>query len=159
MVSPTRSTRAAGRPFSVWVTVSTVSKWILSVHRAAAWAVCCELTICAVSCWTTCCSDCPEGNSSVSGTTAVCGVSHARTAVNTLNPLPGPPRKETVTRFRCPEAGYVRCPATSRVTVRRDMGRRLRTVDPFALAVAEYLVLPDRDALLELVDQGTARGE
>ena len=40
--------------------------------------------------------------------TAVCGLSQARTAVNTLNPLPGPPRKDTVTRFRCPDVGYVR---------------------------------------------------
>ena len=100
MTSPRRSTPAAGMPFSVCVTVSTVVNRMPSVHRAAAWAACCELTICRVSCWTTCCSVCPDGNSSDSGTTAMCGVSQARSAVNTLNPSPGPPRKDTVTRFR-----------------------------------------------------------
>ena len=111
MLSPGCSTPAAGRPFSVCVTVFRVVNRIPSVHRAAAWAVCCELAISAVSCWTTCCSDWLGGNSSDSGTTAVCGVSQARIAVNTLKPSPGPPRKETVTRLRCPEVGYVRCPS------------------------------------------------
>ena len=45
MVSPACSTPAAGRPFSVCVTVSTVVTWIPSVHKAAARAVCCELAI------------------------------------------------------------------------------------------------------------------
>src|SRR5512135_3642736 len=65
----------------------------------------------------------------------------------------------TGTRAATRAAATTPIPATSRVTVRRDMGGRLRTVDPFALTVAEYLVLPDRHGLLELVDQGAARGE
>ena len=103
--SPGLRTAAAGIPFSVWVTVSSVVKWMFSAHSAAASASCCEPTICSVSCRSTCCSDCPDGNSSCSGTTASCGVSQARSAVNTLKPSPGPPRKDTVTRLRCPAVG------------------------------------------------------
>ncbi len=54
--------------------------------RAAAVADCCELVISVWSCWVTCCCDCPGAKISLSGTTASCGSSQARSAVNTLNP-------------------------------------------------------------------------
>ena len=43
----------------------------------------------------------------------------------------------TGTRAAMRAAATTPIPATSKVTVRRDMGGRLRTVHPFALAVAE----------------------
>jgi hypothetical protein len=94
------------------VTVSVTPNLMPSWHIAAAAAVCCEFTISWVSCLITCCCVCPGGNSSDCGTTASSGLSHAASALKTLNggTAPGPPSYDTVTMFRWPVVANVRCP-------------------------------------------------
>ena len=105
MTSPLRSTPKAGRPFAVAWMVSTVLKLIPSWQSAAAVALCCEFVICAVSCLAICCCVWPGVKISWAGTTASCGLSQARRAARILKPVPGPPRKLTVTKLRCPLTG------------------------------------------------------
>src|SRR5215472_6328962 len=56
----------------------------------------------------------------------------------------------TTSAIRTPAA------ATSSVAARRDMGGRLRAVDPVAVTAGVLLVLPDRHARLQLLDQRAA---
>ena len=92
-------------PAVVLTTVSSTLKPIFSWQRAATWAACCDFVISSVSCLVTCCWVWPGVKISSCGTTASCGLSQARRAANTLNRLPGPPMKDTVTRLRWPLVG------------------------------------------------------
>ena len=58
---------------------------------AAAVAVCCEPVISCVSCCWVCCWVCPDGQISLSGTTAWCGFSQATSAVKMLKRSPWQP--------------------------------------------------------------------
>ena len=63
------------------ITATGVWYGMCSSVSAAAVASSCEEAICSRSCACVCCAVCPGGNSSLSGTTASAGFSHARSAL------------------------------------------------------------------------------
>ena len=92
MMSPALSTLLAGYPGHRLRDLDLrLTYGMCKAVRAAAVAVSCDEAICSVSCCCVCCALSPGGNSSLSGTTASDGFSHARSAWKMFRFVPGPP--------------------------------------------------------------------